>query len=247
AETPITESVNESGLAGGSTSGDDSQIATGTVTLPAGVEAVPQTNVSTEHGEFSIDKDGNYTYTLTDTTSGDAVEDSFEYTTQDADGNTVTNTVTINIADDAPVAVADTGNVTEGATLTVTATDGVLSNDTAGADGWAATGAVVGVAVGNTGTASSGGVAGRIDGQFGYLTLNADGSYEYVSTADAITGDEQDVFTYTVRDADGDETTATLTINVSDVSLAETPITESVNESGLAGGSTSGDDSQIAT
>lgn len=48
-------------------------------------------------------------------------------------------------------------------------------------DGWADSGAVVGVVAGDTGTTSSGGVGGRIDGDYGYLTLNADGSYVYVS------------------------------------------------------------------
>ncbi|MDT0513189.1 MULTISPECIES: VCBS domain-containing protein, partial [unclassified Halomonas] len=194
----------------------------------------------------------DYTYTLTDEQTHSGAEDDpltlkIPLSVTDAGSATTNGTLTVQVEDDAPQAFVDTGSVSEGATLTVTATDGVLSNDTAGADGWDTDGAVIGVAAGNTGTASSGGVAGRIDGQYGYLTLNADGSYEYVSTADAITGDEQDVFTYTVRDGDGDETTATLTINVADVSLAETPITESVNESGLSGGSTDGDSSQIAT
>ncbi|MBK1872024.1 VCBS domain-containing protein [Marinobacter sp. 1-3A] len=242
-----TDSVDESGLAGGSTAGDGSQIATGQVALPAGVEAIPQANIPTEHGEFSIDKDGNYTYTLTGSTDGDAVTDSFEYTTQDADGNTVTNTVTINIADDQPIAAADTGTVNEGATLTVGAGSGVLANDQSGADGWDTNGAVVGVTAGNTATNSTGGVGGRIDGDYGHLTLNADGSYTYVSTADAITADAQDVFTYTVRDADGDLAHTTLTIDVANESVPVTSISETVNESGLAGGSTEGDSSHISS
>lgn len=242
-----TDSVDESGLAGGSTAGDGSQIATGQVALPIGVEAIPQANIPTEHGEFSIDKDGNYTYTLTGSTDGDAVTDSFEYTTQDADGNTVTNTVTINIADDQPVVAADSGSVNEGATLTVGAGSGVLANDQSGADGWDTNGAVVGVTAGNTATNSTGGVGGRIDGDYGHLTLNADGSYTYVSTADAITADAQDVFTYTVRDADGDLAHTTLTIDVANESVPVTSISETVNESGLAGGSTEGDSSHISS
>jgi len=246
---PIAGSVNESGLIGGSTEGDNSQIASGQVALPTGVEAIPQTNVSTEHGEFSIDKDGIYTYTLTGNTTGNTVADSFEYTTQDANGNAVTNTVTISIVDDHPIAAADTGPVDEGATLTVGATNGVLGNDQSGADGWDNSGVVVGVAAGDTQASGTFGVGGRIDGQYGYLTLNADGSYSYVATANAITADAQDVFTYTVRDADGDGDLAhtTLTIDVADVNLTQTPITESVNESSLVGGSTEGDNSQIAS
>ena len=142
--------------------------------------------------------------------------------------------------DDVPTAVADTGSLSEGGVLSVLAADGVLKNDTAGADGWVNTGAVVGVVSGDTATNSAGGVGGRIDGQYGYITLNADGSYTYVSTADAVTADAQDVFTYTVRDADGDLTHSTLTINVANVNLTPAPISKTVNESGLAGGSTAG-------
>ena len=142
--------------------------------------------------------------------------------------------------DDVPTAVADTGSLSEGGVLSVLAADGVLTNDTAGADGWVNTGAVVGVVSGDTATNSAGGVGGRIDGQYGYITLNADGSYTYVSTADAVTADAQDVFTYTVRDADGDLTHSTLTINVANVNLTPAPISKTVNESGLAGGSTAG-------
>ena len=52
----------------------------------------------------------------------------------DANGNTATGTININIVDDVPTATADIGNVNEGALLTVAAS-GVLSNDVAGADG----------------------------------------------------------------------------------------------------------------
>ncbi|MDX7813390.1 Ig-like domain-containing protein, partial [Aeromonas caviae] len=147
------------------------------------------------------------------------------------------------VIDDVPTATADTASVGEGATLSVDAASGVLSNDVAGADGWADSGAVVGVVAGDTGTTSSGGVGGRIDGDYGYLTLNADGSYVYVSTANAITGDEVEVFTYTVRDGDGDLSSTTLSINVADVTLSPVNESDSVNESGLVGGSSEGDDS----
>ena len=52
----------------------------------------------------------------------------------DANGNTATGTITVNIVDDVPTATVDSGNVNEGALLTVAAS-GVLSNDVAGADG----------------------------------------------------------------------------------------------------------------
>ena len=110
----------------------------------------------------------------------------------------------INIVDDAPITVADTGSVTEGALLTKDAASGVLSSDQSGADGWAIGGGVVGVAKGNTGTTSSTGVGTSITGDYGTLTLNANGSYSYKADPNKITANVQDVFTYTVRDADGD-------------------------------------------
>lgn len=193
-----------------------------------------------------------YTYTLTgERTHGSAGNDdvllNIPLSVTDAGNETANGTLTIQVVDDVPTAVADSGNVTEGDTLTVDAANGVLENDTAGADGWAGTGAVVGVAAGDTNTTSSGGVGGRIDGQYGYLILNADGSYEYVSTADAVTGDEVDVFTYTVRDGDGDLAHTTLTINVTDVTLAPETTVDSVNESGLSGGTTEGDNSHTTS
>ena len=60
--------------------------------------------------------------------------ESFTYRVADANGNTATGTININIVDDVPTATADIGNVNEGALLTVAAS-GVLANDVKGADG----------------------------------------------------------------------------------------------------------------
>ncbi|MGQ0901754.1 VCBS domain-containing protein [Acinetobacter baumannii] len=188
----------------------------------------------------------SYTYTLNNAQTHSAVGNDglllsgIPLSVTDAGGVTTTGSLVVQVIDDVPTAVADTGSLSEGGVLSVLAADGVLTNDTAGADGWVNTGAVVGVVSGDTATNSAGGVGGRIDGQYGYITLNADGSYTYVSTADAVTADAQDVFTYTVRDADGDLTHSTLTINVANVNLTPAPISNTVNESGLAGGSTAG-------
>ena len=188
----------------------------------------------------------SYTYTLNNAQTHSAVGNDglllsgIPLSVTDAGGVTTTGSLVVQVIDDVPTAVAETGSLSEGGVLSVLAADGVLKNDTAGADGWVNTGAVVGVVSGDTATNSAGGVGGRIDGQYGYITLNADGSYTYVSTADAVTADAQDVFTYTVRDADGDLTHSTLTINVANVNLTPAPISKTVNESGLAGGSTAG-------
>ena len=104
-------------------------------------------------GTIQVNPNGTYTYTLTspfDTNPDDnngantEVAESFTYRVTDAQGNTATGTITVNIVDDVPTATLDSGNVNEGALLTVAAS-GVLSNDVAGADGFAAGGGVVGV------------------------------------------------------------------------------------------------------
>ena len=55
-----------------------------------------------------------------------------------------------------------------------------------------------------------------IAGAHGTLTLNADGSYTYQSTANNIASGATDVFVYTIKDGDGDTSTTTLTINLAD-------------------------------
>src|SRR5690606_5160686 len=152
-----------------------------------------------------------YDFTLTSRTDDvDGVDESNSFTYAITDGtHTVTQTVVITIADDAPEAADDGGSVTEGATLSVDAAAGVLSNDAAGADGWASGGGVVGVAAGTPGSAPDSGVGTAITGTYGTLTLFADGSYTYVSTANAITADARDVLTYALRDARRHEPTAT--------------------------------------
>ena len=58
----------------------------------------------------------------------------------DDNGNTTTGTIYVTIVDDIPTAFANTNSVNEGALLKVGAAAGVLPNDIAGADGFAAGG-----------------------------------------------------------------------------------------------------------
>ena len=141
----------------------------------------------------------------------------------------------LTLLDDGPTAHVDSGNVNEGALLTVAAS-GVLSNDVAGADGFAAGGGVVGVraAGGDLTTDVTAGVNTNIAGLHGTLVLHADGSYTYQSTANNITADTTDVFVYTVKDGDGDLSTTTLTINLANARfVAPTDNDVTVNENAL--------------
>jgi hypothetical protein len=152
----------------------------------------------------------NYAYTLLDNTSGDNTSASFAVVVTDADGDSApAGNLVINIVDDGPTAHADTdataaGQFTAegGNVLTaVGTTSPVTGIDVQGADG----AVVVGVAAGNTNAdADNAATLGvQIQGSYGKLTLAADGSYSYVRDA-GTAGGHDDVFTYTIKDGDGD-------------------------------------------
>src|SRR5581483_9648277 len=119
--------------------------------------------------------------------------------------------------DRSPVVNNNAATVTTGETITATAKTGVLSN-ASDLDGDKLT--VTGV----SDTANGVGTIGSsLAGQYGVLTLNADGSYSYVANTISsglppsgiyLFSDLQDVFTYTVSDGHGGTSTATLNIKV---------------------------------
>ncbi len=193
-------------------------------------------NATGAYGQLLLNPDGSYTYTLTSpaTTAPSAndgpnvLSESFTYQATDSLGNTVTSTIVINIVDDVPNAHADLASVVEGGTVN----GNVLDNDVLGADG----GAVIGVRAGNdTSTPATGGLNTQINGTYGYLTLDANGNAVYHSNPDAVGAPgATDVFTYTVRDADGDESTTTITSDVDNSCLvAETDQDITVYEKAL--------------
>ncbi|WP_417818940.1 hypothetical protein, partial [Tritonibacter scottomollicae] len=173
-----------------------------------------------------------YSYTLSDNTNGDNTSDFFEVSVVDSDGDTATANLTINIIDDVPTAVMDSDSIAAGeygpATGNViTDAEGDGGADTQGAD----SAVVAGVAAGDTGTVllDAGTVGTTVNGLYGVLTLNADGSYSYVRNADS-PGGVQDIFTYTLQDGDGDTSITTLTIDI-----ADSPVTLTLPVSGEAG------------
>ncbi|RUU41810.1 hypothetical protein EOC83_01185 [Mesorhizobium sp. Primo-A] len=224
--------VNEAALPIGSNPSSTAETIAGTVADNVSGGTGPYTyalvsNAIGAHGTLTFNANGTYSYTLTSPVDGaDANNgtntvnnvETFTYQATDANGNTITNTITIDVTDDVPTAHADSGNVNEGALLTVTAAAGVLINDVAGADGATIDG--VRAAGGNTTTAVTTGVNTDIAGLHGTLHLNADGSYTYQSTAHSINANTTDVFVYTIKDGDGDLSTTTLTINLTDINDA---------------------------
>ena len=186
----------------------------------------------------------NYSYTLLDNAVDPTSTARFGFTMIDLDGDITSGGIVIAIMDDEPLAHADTDAVAMGQVTAETGnvitgvgtTSGPAGIDVQGADG----AVVVGLAVGNTGadlinTATTG---VPIHGAFGTLTLNADGSYSYLHDAVLPQGANIDVFTYTLVDADGDTTHATLTVTVTDsspgsIAIPPDGLAKAVFEAGL--------------
>ena len=216
----------------------------GSITLNGvAITAVGQTFV-TPLGTLTITSiaAGNigYSYTLTDNTTSPSLNDVFAVIVTDSDGDTAAANLTINIVDDAPTARNDTDGVPAGSYAAQTGnvitgvgtTSGNAGADTAGADGALVSGARAGTAAG-----SFAGVGTTINGQYGTLTIAANGSYTYTRNP-GTPGGVNDVFTYQITDGDGDTATATLTIAIADAPpvVTQVPTTGDgtiVNESGL--------------
>ncbi|MGN8344689.1 beta strand repeat-containing protein, partial [Pseudomonas sp. SMV71] len=211
------------------------------------------------YGQLLLHTDGSYTYTLTSPTTTtphvndgpNVLSESFTYQATDSLGNTVTSTIVINIVDDVPTAHADFASVVEGGTVN----GNVLVNDVLGADG----GEVIGIRAGNdTSSPATGGLNTQINGAYGYLTLDANGNGVYHSNPNSVGAPgATDVFTYTVRDADGDESTTTITIDVhnsclvahtdQDITVYEKALDLNLDGQDLAPGTVIGSDPSAAS
>ena len=203
----------------------------------SGTSGTVGTALTGDYGSLTLNADGSYTYVIDNSNldvqalrqSGDTLSESFTYQVSDAAGLTDLATLTITIAgaNDAPVAADDTAIAVEaGGTANGTpgsdATGNVLTNDT-DMDGYGETQSVSSVRTGNeaeTGTAGT--VGSALTGQYGSLTLNADGTYTYVIDNDnaavqalRLSGDTlSESFSYEVVDAAGLTDSATLTITL---------------------------------
>ncbi|MDJ0684949.1 MAG: hypothetical protein QNJ84_09630, partial [Alphaproteobacteria bacterium] len=174
----------------------------------------------------------------------------------DADGDpipgldavTVSQSFQVAIADDGPTALDDAASAVEGGA--VVAGD-LLSNDAFGADGAPSSGSVV---TGFSFTPLTGGdevvgtVGDPIDIGVGSLTIGADGGFNFTPAAglDQSAGPVAQTVSYTIEDADGDASTAVLTLSVSDsgaptVGFAPGDESLTLSESALASGSGEGD------
>jgi VCBS repeat-containing protein len=183
----------------------------------------------------------DFTYQLTDVTTdvnGVTETDVFSFTTTDGTNTSNTATVTIDIVDDVPTAEDDVApTLVEDGEGGAVVSGNVLENDSAGAD--------------TPKTFSAWDDAANADAvaalaAYGTLELNAGGSYSFtlnnaLPAVQALTSDSDlsFVLAYTMEDADGDPSTATLTINIqgaddtASVTVAAQGADSTVYEAGL--------------
>jgi gliding motility-associated-like protein/uncharacterized repeat protein (TIGR01451 family) len=147
-------------------------------------------NGGAAHGSVELNPDGKYTYTPDANYHG---KDTFTYQLCDKDGDCSTAIVTITITsvNNKPVAVDDVASMPWNSTLH----GSVVGNDTPSGDG------------GNVWTLSATGGSPA----HGQVTMSDYGSYTYTPTAQFV---GTDTFAYQVCDADGDCSTAKVTITV---------------------------------
>ncbi len=152
-------------------------------------------------GTVTINPDGTVTYTPNPGFTG---SDTFTYSVSDGNGGEDTAIVTVYVGINAPpIAVDDDYSTEEDTTLTVTA-PGIMSNDS-DVDG----------------TITS---AKTTDPSNGSVTVNADGSFEYVPNANF---HGTDSFTYTITDNDSATATATVSITVNSVNDVPSAVDDS--------------------
>ena len=228
----------------------DSPDGTQTVTINGvAITAVGQ-SFTTDLGVLTITsiEDGRigYDYLLTDNTLDPSSADFFSVTITDVDGDQATATLRIDIIDDGPIAADDTNIVPAGSHAPIGGN--VLDNDIPGADDFdldtVATasnqpnsGGVTAQAVTEVTSGSGSASPGEpLQGEYGVLTLNGNGTYTYVRDFNT-PGGVSESFDYTVVDQDGSTSTATLTITVADaqdtVTVPEIGEGTSVDEGGL--------------
>jgi VCBS repeat-containing protein len=160
----------------------------------------------------------NWNYAITDKkldflAVGETVIITTPIIVDDHHGGTVTPqvVVTINGANDNPIAAVDTNGTAKNSTLSVSAAHGVLANDfdpDVHDNGHLFVSQVNGSA-GNVGTS--------VTGTYGSVTLNGDGSYTYVANRGALPAKivAVDTFAYTVADPHGGTDTSALRFIVS--------------------------------
>ena len=189
------------------------------------------TDITGLYGTLNIDTDGAYTYTVDNSngtvnalrTSSNTLTDTFNYKVINSSSKVSEGTLTVTVqgANDAPVAVADTSSAYEAGgvgngTTGSNPSGNLLSNDTD-----VDTGDGKSVTAFSTSGSSAGTLGAALTGTYGSLTVSSNGSYTYTvdnsnSTVQAL-GLGQTVsesFNYTDADTAGATSSSTLTVTV---------------------------------
>ena len=195
----------------------------------SGVSGTSGTKLTGVYGDLIIYANGSYSYVANSAAAqalkaGQIALDYFTYTVNDGTGTDQAQlTIAITGANDSPVATDDTNNATEDILLTVKAANGVLVNDI-DVDGTNIQ--VTSIKTGAKDESGSTGTIGQpLDGVYGTLTLNTDGSYTYIANLNAAEALKQgetakEAFTYTVTDDSGASIQAQIIITITGVSTA---------------------------
>ncbi|SLJ84794.1 VCBS domain-containing protein [Psychrobacter sp. DAB_AL43B] len=202
------------------------EISVGGTVIPVVNGSIAETIITTAQGgtlviESYDPASGEVAYTydpiVQDHTTDAPVMDNIEVIVTDSNGNTSNDSLDIAITDGLPVAKADMRTVTEDDTGIV---GNVMGNDTINVD---APVNVVAVGTGSTiNESSTAGVGVNIVGSYGVLTIDALGNYTYTpnAAAQALNAGQigTDVFSYVIKDNDGDTSATTVTMTVTGVS-----------------------------
>uniref|UniRef100_UPI003735E936 Ig-like domain-containing protein n=1 Tax=Shewanella maritima TaxID=2520507 RepID=UPI003735E936 len=202
-------------------------------------------------GTVTINPDGSFSYQAPSNIDHSAgnVTDSFYYKASNGYEDSAWTQVIIDVTDTAPDANDDVDSVGFGGTaygnvITGEGTDG-SGVDNIGADDTELTSITIGDTIYDSFDAN-GNIT--VTTSEGIITINRNGSYSFVSTVPEQNGQTapNTLITYTLTDADGNSSQALLTM-VQDSAPSINDDVATVNESGIAGGTTEGDGSNIVT
>jgi len=177
------------------------------VTSVSGHTVGTSTSFSTTYGTLTIDSHGNYTYTLKAGVDIDTLPaaDTFSYSVTDAQGVVTTATLSVSLVHATGTASLLTANSLFAETTTTTDSDHSVSGSIWADSSTSHTGTLtIANEHGDTTTVSSSGHT-LVAGDYGTLSIAADGSYTYALSAEinvqSIT--HKEVFSYTLASTDG--------------------------------------------
>jgi T1SS-143 domain-containing protein len=213
----IQSGLNGLGLTSGgqplvyAVSGDGSSV---TATAGIGGPTVFQVVLS------NVNEPGTYTFTLhepLDHTGSNLefVDLPFDFKVSDRDGDVVSDTFSVRVEDDVPLADDYISSPVEG-----TSTAGNVFTDSTAGQAGADNGEIVDVTFGGTTLAVSEGSPAVFDTPNGTMTVSADGSWSFVTDPaldhDAPGFEPTETFTYTLEDRDGDTASGQVAITALD-------------------------------